>query len=58
MDTNFINFFKLPNEITFMASTFASGASGFLPCFDNIDLHEKNKILKLNRNSTKKLMKT
>ncbi len=55
VDTNYINFYKLPSALTFIASTFASGASGFPLCFDNIELKNKKQILQLNRNSAKKI---
>jgi CMP-N-acetylneuraminate monooxygenase len=55
VDTNYINFYKLPSALTFIASTFASGASGFPLCFDNIELKNKKKVLQLNRNSAKKI---
>ena len=55
VDTNFINFFKLPKNLTMVASSFASGASGFPLCFENISDDEKKKIINLNKNSAKKL---
>ena len=38
-----------------VASSFASGASGFPLCFENISDEEKKKIINLNKNSAKKL---
>ena len=43
VDTNSINFFSLPNNITFLASSFAGGASGYPVCFDNLEIDEKKK---------------
>jgi CMP-N-acetylneuraminate monooxygenase len=57
VDSNFINFYKLPKDLTLVASTFASGASGFPLCFENIKENEKNNILRVNRISTKKINK-
>ena len=42
VDTNYINFYKLPEEITFLATAFASGASGFPLCFENLTEKQKN----------------
>ena len=48
VDTNSINFFSLPNNITFLASSFAGGASGYPVCFDNFKIDEKKKIIDRN----------
>ena len=55
VDSNFLNFNKLPSRLTLLASSFAGGASGFPLCFDNISLLNKKKILKRNIDAIKLL---
>ncbi|AFI05835.1 cytidine monophosphate-N-acetylneuraminic acid [Helicobacter cetorum MIT 99-5656] len=44
VDSNFLNHYVLPKDITMLATSFASGSSGFPLCFDNYSLEEKQKI--------------
>tara|TARA_B100001750_G_C15513160_1_gene605088 strand:- start:1164 stop:2849 length:1686 start_codon:yes stop_codon:yes gene_type:complete len=55
VDTNYINFYKLPEEITFLATAFASGASGFPLCFENLTEKQKNTTVVRNKTSQKKI---
>lgn len=48
VDCNFLNFNSLPTPVTFLASAFAGGASGFPLCF-NLSDEEKRRILARNR---------
>ena len=49
VDSNHLNSGILPKDIDLLASSFASGASGFPLSFDNYDELEKSKIIKRNR---------
>ena len=55
VDSNFLNFNKLPSNLTLLASSFAGGASGFPLCFDNIKFLNKKKIISRNINAIKLL---
>lgn len=50
VDCNYLNFYKLPKNITILASSFAGGASGYPLCFENISDEEKKKIINQNKN--------
>ena len=45
VDSNYLNFNRLPKDITLLASSFAGAASGFPLCFDTYDLAEKRRIV-------------
>jgi CMP-N-acetylneuraminate monooxygenase len=49
VDSNFIDFHRLPKKIDFLASSFAGGASGFPLCFNDYNEKEKKIILEKNR---------
>jgi CMP-N-acetylneuraminate monooxygenase len=53
VDSNYIDFFRFPRELTLLCSSFAGGASGFPLCFDTYDEAEKMRILARNRNAVK-----
>ena len=53
VDANDLNFGRFPENITIFASSFASGASGYPLCFDNIDEFKKGEIIVRNRNAHK-----
>ena len=55
VDSNFLNFNKLPSNLTLLASSFAGGASGFPLCFENINHLNKKNILNRNINAIKLL---
>ena len=43
VDSNDLNFLRLPENITLFCSSFAGGASGYPVCFENIDEQKKKK---------------
>jgi CMP-N-acetylneuraminate monooxygenase len=49
VDANFIDFYRFPDKIDVLASSFAGGASGFPLCFDNYTEKEKKIILERNK---------
>ncbi|MDB2369505.1 MBL fold metallo-hydrolase [Planktomarina temperata] len=49
VDCKFIDQYRFNQEINFLASSFASGASGFPLCFDNYTQSEKLRLLNKNR---------
>ena len=51
VDSNSLNFLKLPSSVTLLASSFAGGASGFPVCFDNYQEQDKKKIVERNNKS-------
>ena len=51
VDSNFLDFGRLPKNPTLLASSFAGGAAHFPLCFDNYDMDEKLRILDRNRRS-------
>lgn len=51
VDCNHLNFNMLPAPVTFLASSFSGGASGFPLCFTNLELTEKLRVLARNRNA-------
>ena len=53
VDSNFLNSFKLPQNINLLATSFASGATGFPLIYDNLTDQEKLKIIERNKNSIK-----
>ena len=53
VDSNFLNSHKLPKNITLLATSFTSGASGYPLIYENLTEEEKNKIIRRNKNSTK-----
>ena len=53
VDSNFLNFFELPKNITLLASSFAGGASGYPLCFTKFPVETKLQIVNRNINSIK-----
>jgi CMP-N-acetylneuraminate monooxygenase len=53
VDSNDLNFSRLPKNISMYCSSFAGGASGFPICFTNIDELQKPKIIERNRKAIK-----
>jgi CMP-N-acetylneuraminate monooxygenase len=51
VDSNYIDFFRFPQGLTLLCSSFAGGASGFPLCFETYDEAEKMRILTRNRNA-------
>jgi CMP-N-acetylneuraminate monooxygenase len=49
VDSNFIDFYRFPDKIDVLASSFAGGATGFPLCFDNYTQEEKKFILERNK---------
>jgi CMP-N-acetylneuraminate monooxygenase len=49
VDSNYLNSLILPNDIDLLATSFASGASGFPLCFQNYNDSEKSKIILRNK---------
>jgi CMP-N-acetylneuraminate monooxygenase len=58
VDSNDLNFKKFPQDVTLFASAFASGASGYPLCFDNLDESNKDTILDRNRRADKAIVKS
>ncbi len=48
VDSNSLNFYDLPKNITLLCSSFAGGASGYPLCFDNLNENQKIAISKRN----------
>ena len=53
VDSNYIDFFRFPQGLTLLCSSFAGGATGFPLCFETYDEAEKTRILARNRNAVK-----
>jgi CMP-N-acetylneuraminate monooxygenase len=53
VDTNSLNFGKLPSNVDLLCSSFAGGASGFPLCFQNNSEDEKRKVIARNRSAIK-----
>lgn len=53
VDANFLNGLVLPNSIDLLATSFASGASGFPLCFEDYTETEKASVIQRNRNAIK-----
>ena len=53
VDSNFLNGYVLPQNIDFLMSSFAGGASGFPLCYSSFSEEEKQNILNRNRNAVK-----
>lgn len=53
VDSNYIDFWRLPQDITLLCSSFAGGASSFPLSFDNYTEEEKQRITVRNRNAIK-----
>lgn len=51
VDSNFIDFGRLPEKINLLCSSFAGGASGFPLCFDLYSEEEKTRIVQRNKAS-------
>lgn len=51
VDCNYIDFWRFPETVDLLASSFANGATGFPLCFDNYSESEKKLILTRNRNA-------
>jgi CMP-N-acetylneuraminate monooxygenase len=49
VDSNFIDFYRFPDKIDVLASSFAGGASGFPLCFEDYTEKEKKIILERNK---------
>jgi CMP-N-acetylneuraminate monooxygenase len=49
VDSNFIDFYRFPDKIDVLASSFASGASGFPLCFEDYTEKEKKIIIERNK---------
>ena len=43
VDSNFLNYFELPVNLTLLASSFAGGAGPFPLCFENLDENQKKR---------------
>lgn len=56
VDSNNLNFGRFPENITIFASSFASNASGYPLCFDNIDEIKKKEIIFRNKNVAKTIV--
>jgi CMP-N-acetylneuraminate monooxygenase len=52
VDSNFIDFYRFPEKIDILASSFAGGASGFPLCFEDYSEKEKKTILERNKKVT------
>jgi len=53
VDSNFLNFGRLPDKVDLICSSFASGASGFPLCFSNYSEDDKAKIVLRNKSAIK-----
>ena len=53
VDSNYLNSFVLPKNLDLLATSFASGASGFPICYENYNIQEISKIINRNKLSTK-----
>ena len=42
VDSNFLNYFKLPEKLTMLASSFAGGAGAHPVCFENLNENQKS----------------
>ncbi|MEM9268800.1 MAG: hypothetical protein AAGA78_07685, partial [Pseudomonadota bacterium] len=51
VDANYIDFWRFPEGLSLLASSFAGGASGFPLCFDTFDDTAKARIVTRNRNA-------
>lgn len=51
VDSNFLDFWRFPERIDLLASSFAGGASGFPLCFDTVTAERKKQIINRNRRS-------
>lgn len=49
VDCNALNAYNLPNGVTFLATSFAGGASGFPLCFWNYSLEDRRRIVTRNK---------
>ncbi len=59
VDANFLDFWRFPDKIDMLASTFAGNASGFPLCFENIEFENKRRVIQRNKKSiytTNKMM--
>ena len=56
VDSNNLNFFRLPVDNTLIASAFAGGASGYPLCFEHLSGIEKVNILKRNKMAVKSIV--
>lgn len=54
VDSNYIDFWRFPESLTLVASTFSGGATGYPLCFDNFSEEEKQNIVRRNRSSARK----
>lgn len=53
VDSNFLDFFRFPNNLTLLATSFASGASGYPLCFENLTEKQMSFVIARNRNAVK-----
>ena len=56
VDSNDLNFSRLPEDITVFASSFAGGASGYPLCFETISEEDKKKIITRNLKAGKSIV--
>lgn len=57
VDSNFLNFGKLPQNVHLLCSSFSGSASGFPICFDNYDEDEKRQVITRNRGGRRAINK-
>ena len=57
VDSNDLNFLRLPKDISLFCSSFAGGASGYPLCFNNINEEKKSQIIKRNTQAIKSTVK-
>lgn len=58
VDSNFIDFWRFPDNLTLFASSYASGTSGYPICFENYSDLQKQEIVKRNKNSKRSTIKS
>ena len=51
VDSNFLDFWRFPEKIDLLASSFAGGASGFPLCFETVEPERKLQVIARNRRS-------
>ena len=57
VDSNFLDFWRFPENLTFLATSFSSGASGFPLCFENFSNSEQMKIVERNKLAKKEIVR-
>lgn len=58
VDSNYLDFWRFPNDVTLFASSYASGTSGYPICFDNYTDEKKRDIVKRNKGSKRATIKS